>query len=249
MRLTTRRTFLQGLGATVVGASTFGRSRRARADGPVAKRVLFFYFPDGIPGTSQNGEPSLWHVVSQAGGEVLPTSQFSLPSVLSPLTPHQADCVFLEGLSLGPTDNGSHPGGAKKLLTAKDGGGGWSIDHYLAQTVGAGSAHRHGYSRRHPKQDRRDLGHAPIGLSERLTEGGRPGRAAEILSPRRPERLDVHDHALHRRRCRRCRAGGRESAPALARGGARGVRGTLHSTPHGGGLCDGVRQLASGRPG
>src|SRR5260221_8169121 len=41
---------------------------------------------------------------------------------------------------MGPTDTGSHPGGAKKLLTATDGGNGISIDQHLASTVGAGDA-------------------------------------------------------------------------------------------------------------
>jgi hypothetical protein len=46
---------------------------------------------------------------------------------------------------MGPTDSGSHPGGAKKLLTAVDGGNGESIDRYLARTVGAGAPFTHVY--------------------------------------------------------------------------------------------------------
>jgi hypothetical protein len=46
---------------------------------------------------------------------------------------------------MGPTDAGSHPGGAKKLLTAVDGGNGESIDRYLARTVGAGAPFKHVY--------------------------------------------------------------------------------------------------------
>jgi hypothetical protein len=44
---------------------------------------------------------------------------------------------------MGGTDAGSHPGGAKKLLTGVDGGGGWSIDHYLGQTFGTQAPHWH----------------------------------------------------------------------------------------------------------
>jgi len=50
-------------------------------------------------------------------------------------------CVLPRAVD-GPTDVGSHPGGAKKLLTGVDGGNGISIDHHLAQTVGAGDPFR-----------------------------------------------------------------------------------------------------------
>jgi hypothetical protein len=53
--------------------------------------------------------------------------------------------VFFRGLSLGPTDSGSHPGGAKKLLTAVDGGNGESIDRVLARTIGAAAPVKHLY--------------------------------------------------------------------------------------------------------
>jgi hypothetical protein len=112
--------------------------RIARAGSGVAERVVFFYFPDGVPGPSQAGEPSAWHAT---GSEF----SFTLGSAMSPLAAHQADCVFLNGLSSGPTDSGSHPGGAKKLLTAADYGNGESIDQYLARTVGSSSPWHHLY--------------------------------------------------------------------------------------------------------
>jgi hypothetical protein len=62
--------------------------------------------------------------------------------LLAPLQPYQSKCVFFRGLSMGATDSGSHPGGAKKLLTATDGGNGISIDQRLASTVGANDPFR-----------------------------------------------------------------------------------------------------------
>ncbi|MEO1270462.1 MAG: DUF1552 domain-containing protein, partial [Myxococcota bacterium] len=68
-----------------------------------------------------------------------------LTETLEPLRAYKEDCVFLNGLSMGPTDSGSHPGGAQKLLTGVDGGHGESIDQYLARTVGSDRPHRHLY--------------------------------------------------------------------------------------------------------
>jgi hypothetical protein len=65
--------------------------------------------------------------------------------MLASLAPYRDRCVFFRGLSLGPADSGSHPGGAKKLLTAVDGGNGISIDRRLASTVGAGDPVPHVY--------------------------------------------------------------------------------------------------------
>ncbi len=135
----TRRSVLAGLGALALA----GPGRRlirpglARAD-EVAKRAIFFYFPDGVPGPSQNGDPSKWHCT---GGE----TDFALSEVLEGLAPWRDRCVFLNGLSMGGTDEGSHPGGAKKLLTAADGGGGESIDQLLSRTAGGDSYWRHLY--------------------------------------------------------------------------------------------------------
>mgnify|MGYP000157902925 CR=1 FL=1 len=134
-----RRRLVKGLGAAAIALPFVNllQPQRIQAAG-VAKRVIFFYFPDGVPGPSQNGDPSKFHAT---GSE----TNFQLPEVLAPLVPFQNDCVFFRGLSMGSTDAGSHPGGAKKLLTAVDGGNGESIDHYLARTVGASAPYRHLY--------------------------------------------------------------------------------------------------------
>jgi hypothetical protein len=117
----TRRKLFQLGGAA---ALSWPLSRMLRAGGApnVAKRFLVFYFPDGVVGQSQGGEPSQW----------------TMSESLAPLAPYQSQCVFFKGLSMGPTDSGSHPGGAKKLLTAADYGNGTSIDQHLAQAIGSG---------------------------------------------------------------------------------------------------------------
>lgn len=128
-----RRDLLRG-GAAALLALPFVRAlergARAHSSGGFAKRLVIFYHPDGVPGPSSNGEPSAWH---PTGGE----TQFVLPPALASLAPYRNQCVFFRGLSMGQTDVGSHPGGAKKLLTGVDGGNGISIDQRLAQTVGA----------------------------------------------------------------------------------------------------------------
>lgn len=87
---------------------------------------------------SPGGEASRFHTT---GGE----TSFTLSENLQPLGTHRQDCIFLNGLSMGQTDAGSHPGGAKKLLTGVDGGNGESLDRYLARTVGASAPFRHLY--------------------------------------------------------------------------------------------------------
>lgn len=130
------RTFAGAALALPFFESLYG-SHRALAKN-AAKRVIFFYFPDGVAGVSQNGDPSLWHAT---GGE----KSFQLPTLLEPLQKHAGDCVFLNGLSMGPTDSGSHPGGAEKLLTATDHGNGPSIDQVIAQNAGASAPFHHLY--------------------------------------------------------------------------------------------------------
>ena len=141
MTTLTRRQLLRRVGPAAAMALPFFEQlapRGAHAGTPVAERVVFFYFPDGVAGPSQNGEPSLWH---PTGG----VHDFTLPDQLAPLQPWVDDCVFFRGLSMGPTDSGSHPGGAKKLLTATDGGNGVSIDHVIANGVGADAPWKHLY--------------------------------------------------------------------------------------------------------
>ncbi len=72
-----------------------------------ARRLIIFYYPDGVPGASSNGEPSAWHPSGDG-------TQFTLTDVLASLAPFKQQCVFFRGLSMGGTDVGSHPGGAKK---------------------------------------------------------------------------------------------------------------------------------------
>ncbi len=129
----TRRRLLQLGGAAAVTLPLW--KLRAHGSPARAKRLIVFYFPDGIVGASQAGEPSLW---TPSGGE----TSFTLPDLLAPLEPYRASCVFFRGLSMGGTDSGSHPGGAKKLLTATDGGNGISIDQRLASTLGGGDPFR-----------------------------------------------------------------------------------------------------------
>jgi len=128
-----RRDLLRG-GAAAMLALPFVKLLERRAGAQItptnARRLIIYYYPDGVPGASSNGEPSAWHPSGDG-------TNFQLTDVLSSLEPFRDKCVFFRGLSMGPTDVGSHPGGAKKLLTAVDGGNGISIDRRLATTVGA----------------------------------------------------------------------------------------------------------------
>lgn len=132
----TRRRLLQGFAALAAGAA-LSRPQVTWA-GSTARRVIVFYFPDGIVGQSQDGDPSKWRCT---GTE----SSWTLSETLAPLAPWQGQLNVLHGLSMGSTDSGSHPGGAKKLLTAADHGNNESIDQYLSRTVGASSPWRHLY--------------------------------------------------------------------------------------------------------
>ncbi len=132
-----RRTWLKGAAALALGVPLATPRTTLAATGP-CRRVIFFYYPDGIVGSSQNGDKSKWH---PTGSE----NNFELSPLLAPLAPFKERSLFFRGLSMGPTDSGSHPGGAKKLLTATDNGNGESIDQLLARTVGAAAPFRHLY--------------------------------------------------------------------------------------------------------
>jgi uncharacterized protein DUF1552 len=124
-----RRDLLAAGGAALL--LPFLRARTRAGITPTnARRLIIFYYPDGVPGASSNGEPSAWHPTGS-------DTQFQLSAPLASLQPYKDRCVFFRGLSMGPADVGSHPGGAKKLLTAVDGGNGISIDQRLASTIGA----------------------------------------------------------------------------------------------------------------
>jgi hypothetical protein len=126
-----RRSLLKALAgaAAVAPLASFSGRRALAASAGVARRIIFFYFPDGVPATSQSGEPSLWHATG-AG------PNFQLSDIHNSLLPFKDKCVFFNGLTMGPTDAGSHPGGAQKLLTAFDHAGGASIDQVLARALG-----------------------------------------------------------------------------------------------------------------
>ncbi|MEX1363882.1 MAG: DUF1552 domain-containing protein [Nannocystaceae bacterium] len=111
---------------------------RARAADGVAERFIVFYFPDGVVGPSQDGQPSQWHCTGSG-------SNYQLGAMLEPLGALADECLFFNGLSMGPTDSGNHPGGARKLLTGADYGNGESIDQLLARTAGADAPFRHLY--------------------------------------------------------------------------------------------------------
>ena len=135
-----RRRFLRTLGATALSVPMLQRAllSSARAQVGRARRIIFYYYPDGVAGPSQDGEPSLWHAV---GSE----TSYALGELMAPFAHHKARAAVFNGLSMGGTDSGSHPGGAKKLLTAVDGGNGASVDQVLARAVGADRPHRHLY--------------------------------------------------------------------------------------------------------
>jgi len=125
-----RRDLMKAGGAALL-AWPFMRRASAHVTPTDARRLIIFYYPDGVPGASGGGEPSAWHPTGEG-------TQFQLTDMLASLAPYRDRCVFFRGLSMGSADAGSHPGGAKKLLTATDGGNGISIDRRLATTVGAG---------------------------------------------------------------------------------------------------------------
>jgi len=136
-----RRRFLQSLGGLAIAAPFYEsllHPRVAHASNGNARRVIFLYYPDGVAGPSQDGQPSAWH---GSGSEF----DFQLPDQIGALRPWQDRSVFFRNVSMGETDAGSHPGGAKKLLTATDGGNNESIDQLLSRTVGAAHPWRHLY--------------------------------------------------------------------------------------------------------
>lgn len=134
-----RRSLLKALSASALTLPLSGLFAKSVSAGPVlpfAKRLIVFYFPDGVPAPA--GEPSRFHATGSQ-------TSFTLPENLAPLSRHRDACVFLRGLTLGPGDRDTHPGGARKLLTGAPGAASESIDRYLSRTVGAGAPFRHLY--------------------------------------------------------------------------------------------------------
>jgi len=185
-----RRSLLAGLGGAAIAAPFYGllKPGAARADGGAAKRVIFFYYPDGVPGASQNGDLTKWH----AWGD---ETNFQLGEAMAPLEPWKQRCVFLNGLSMGDTDSGSHPGGAKKLLTAADHAGSESIDQYLARTVGSDSYWRHLYLGAQANQNNasgdKHISYPTAGAS--IAPEDNPRRAFELLFGSLPPISDGDD--------------------------------------------------------
>lgn len=133
----TRRTLLKGLlsGAAALPLAQLYPARALAAG--TAKRLIVFYFPDGVPAKASN-RSGLWDPRMENGKLVL-------SELLAPLAERANDCVFLRGLNMGSTDEGSHPGGAQKLLTGADKGNHVSLDQLLANGVGSGRPYRHLY--------------------------------------------------------------------------------------------------------
>jgi hypothetical protein len=109
MKIIERRGILRGLAATALAAPLTQllqlRSARTAPNAPVPK-VVFFYTPCGVV-------PDVWH--PKETGTV-----FTLPKLSAPLAPHQADCIFLDGVSMYPLND--HQGGSQQLLA------GWEKD-------------------------------------------------------------------------------------------------------------------------
>jgi hypothetical protein len=109
MKIIERRGILRGLAASALAAPLTQllqlRSARTAPNGPVPK-VVFFYTPCGVV-------PDVWH--PKETGKV-----FTLPKLSAPLAPHQADCIFLDGVSMYPLND--HQGGSQQLLA------GWEKD-------------------------------------------------------------------------------------------------------------------------
>jgi hypothetical protein len=102
-----RRGILRGLAASALAAPLTQllemRSGRTATTGALPK-VVFFYTPCGVV-------PDLWHP-GQTG------TTFTLPKLSAPLQPHQADCIFMDGVSMYPLND--HQGGSQQLLAGDD---------------------------------------------------------------------------------------------------------------------------------
>ncbi len=196
-----RRRLLQALGLGALGAAAWPHLPSARAAvSSGARRVIFFYFPDGVPGISQGGEPSLWD--AQGSG-----SNMTLSDLHTSLVPFKDQCLFLNGLTMGPTDAGSHPGGAQKLLTAWDHAGGPSIDQALGTALGVsplylGAMATEGISYQAANTAPASPENSPLAAFNRLFPGGHatPGGSASTPGtsniPSDPDGASVLDAVL-----------------------------------------------------
>jgi Protein of unknown function (DUF1552) len=189
-----RRSLIKALTSAALAAPFASLAKRAAsaASAGVARRVIFFYFPDGVPAVSQSGEPSLWHATGS--GNV-----FQLSDIHTALLPFKEKCVFFNGLTMGPTDAGSHPGGAQKLLTASDHADGASIDQVLARALGVpllylGAMATEGISYPAPGTAPAAAENNPRAAFDRLFPGGLPPSTTPppgITDPNGPSILDT----------------------------------------------------------
>lgn len=128
-----RRSFTLGLGASLLFGGVLGgplRSKEARADAPgkAARRVVFFFSPNGT--VHKHWRPT--------GSE----EAFAFPKggILEPLEAQKKDLVILDGINFDGFDN--HEPGMRGMLTGQPGGGifaGKSVDQYLAGKIGGAS--------------------------------------------------------------------------------------------------------------
>lgn len=86
-----------------------------------------------------------WHPVGsehsfELSHQLKPLEAFQVDA-RSPVESFKDDCVFLQGLTLNLPDGGSHPEGAKKLLTGVTDGYGQSLDQRLAQSPVGSAPH------------------------------------------------------------------------------------------------------------
>ena len=136
--LLSRRRLLQSGAASLL--LPFWTSGRAWAKPSAAKRIIFFYFPDGVPGISSSGEPSQWHCRGEE-------QNFQLSPLLAPLAPYKSRSLFFNGLTsdYACKELRIHLPGAQRLLTDAHKAEHVSIDQALAQSVGRDTPWNHIY--------------------------------------------------------------------------------------------------------
>lgn len=181
-----RRGFLRGMlhaGAALPLTSLLGRAAWA-AEGDAPQRALFVFIPDGCA-------PELWHPSGS-------TTNFSLPSMTSPLESVRQHCVFLKGLNM-YSGGSTHEGGVAKLLTAT---GDISLDVFIGQYYKDQTPHASihlGVAANHQNSGANHISYLgsgqpispednPLSAYERLF--GPPGGVADIENRRRLSILD-----------------------------------------------------------
>lgn len=126
-----RRSFGLGVGAALLlGPVLDGLHREARADAPkaTARRIIFFFSPNGTV-----------HQFWRPQGDNTDFT-FAPGSILEPLAPVQKDIVVCDGIDFQGFDN--HEPGMRGMLTGRpDGGifGGKSVDQFIASAIGQDS--------------------------------------------------------------------------------------------------------------